>query len=105
MNSSILELHRARKRLETFCHQRNWSSRDASKWCLSQHDTEIMISTYTAEHGTTPVLRLCFEAGHWLLSMPAANGRWQAYSPRPQVDSIEALIEELEQAPLHVHWG
>jgi hypothetical protein len=49
-------------------------------------------------------LRLHLENGRWLLSVPSAGG-WQPYPPRPEAAGIEAVIDELEQAPLHVHWG
>jgi hypothetical protein len=108
MNLSLLELQRARKRLEAFCRQRNWSGKAGSEWHLSQHDSEFLISEYSAgnaKHAAIPLLRLCFDKGRWLLSVSSADGRWRAYPPRPEVNSIESVIEELEQAPLHVHWG
>ena len=108
MNPSLLELRRARKRLEAFCRERNYSGRAGPTWCLSQNDTAFVISERTpgcAEHEAVPVLRLCFDDGRWFLSVPTAAGRWRAYPPRPEADSIDVVIEDLEQAPLHVHWG
>ena len=105
---SLLELQRARKCLENFCRQRNGSGRLGPQWCLSQDGSEFTISEYSAgnaKHMVTPLLQLCFEGGRWLLFVSSADGRWQAYAPRPEVNSIESVIEELGQAPLHVHWG
>lgn len=100
-----LELQRARKQLEAFCRQRNRSGMVGSEWCLSQHGSEFLISEYGARHKAAPVLRLRFDDGRWFLSVPLAGDRWQAYAPRPEACSIDAVIKELEQAPLHVHWG
>lgn len=108
MNPSLLELRRARKRLEAFCRKRSSSGRAGPTWWLSQNDSAFVISEHTpgrAEHEVVPVLRLCFDDGRWLLSVPAAAGRWRAYPPRPEAETIDSVIDELEQAPLHVHWG
>jgi hypothetical protein len=98
-----LELQRARRHLEDFCRRRNALSNSGSEWCLSQAGGGFLLSQACGDT-VTDVLRLQFTAGRWLLSMPAAGG-WRPYPPRPEVEDIESVVAELEQAPLHVHWG
>jgi hypothetical protein len=104
MNLSFLELQRARKRLESFCQQRNGSGSVGPKWCLSQNQSELLIGESTAG-GTQILLRLCWVDGRWYLSVPSPDGGWRVYPPKPVAADIESVVAELEQAPLHVHWG
>jgi len=105
MTTSVLELQRARNRLAAFCRQRNRLSRGAREWRVSEEsDGFVIIEVDTLNAHDSPVLRLHYEDGRWLLVVPSAVG-WQPYPPRPEVAGIEAVIDELEQAPLHVHWG
>lgn len=105
MTTPVLELQRARKQLATFCRQRNTLSRGVREWCVSEECGGFVIAEVDTRNAhSSPVLRLHFENGRWLLSVPSAGG-WQPYSPRPEAAGIEAVIDEIEQAPLHVHWG
>jgi len=101
MTLSELELQRARKQLETCCRQRNAQGNDAARWCLSEAGGAFEIRECA---GDSAVLRLCFQDGRWLLFVPAAEGGWRSYPPRPEAATIDAVINELEQAPLHIHW-
>ncbi|MCG6866561.1 MAG: DUF3024 domain-containing protein [Thiogranum sp.] len=105
MTTSVLELQRARNQLATFCRRRNRLSRGVREWRVSEDGGEFVIAEVDTRNAhSSPLLRLHFENGRWLLAVPAAGG-WQPYPPRPEVAGIEAVIDELEQAPLHVHWG
>jgi len=101
MNLSVLELQRARKHLETCCHRRNAQRSDVARWCLGEEGGAFEIRECA---GDTVVVRLCFQDGRWLLLVPAAEGGWRPYPPRPEAATIDAVIDELEQAPLHIHW-
>lgn len=49
------------------------------------------------------VFRLTQREARWLIFLPSVDGHWHAY-PSRRLASLEDLIEELEQAPLHIHW-
>ncbi len=100
----VFELQRARKHLEDFCQRRNALANSGSNWCLRQEDSSAFLLSQAVAESATEVLRLQFVAGRWLLSVPAAGG-WRPYPPRPEAEDIESVVDELEQAPLHVHWG
>jgi hypothetical protein len=99
---AVLELERARKYLAAFCRQRNSLSNSRAKWCLND-DSGGFLLCRAGEGGVTDILRLRLASHRWLLSVPVAGG-WRAYPPRPEAEDIESVIDELEQAPLHVHW-
>jgi hypothetical protein len=100
MRVSVLELQRARKDLEAWCRRRNAVRPGVSGWCLSvQGETFVIFECADS----TPVLRLCYADSGWRLFVPAGGG-WQPYPARPEIATIAALVEELEQAPLHIHW-
>ena len=109
---SVLELQRARKVLEEFCSRRNamLSGHATQLRCCPQGDRLLIGETDQIEqtHGSggfRALLQLSYEAGRWYLFWPQEGGDWRPYPPLPQVDSIQAVIEELEQRPLHVHWA
>ena len=105
MTTLVLELQRARNQLVTFCRQRNALSRGVREWRVSEDSGGFVVTEVDTRNAhSSPVLRLHLENGRWLLSVPSAGG-WQPYPPRPEAAGIEAVIDELEQAPLHVHWG
>lgn len=100
MHVSVLESQRARKRLHDWCRRRNAMRPGDSGWCLSVQEETLLISECA---DGTPVLRLCYVDSGWRLFVPAGDG-WQPYPARPEIATIDALVEELEQAPLHIHW-
>jgi hypothetical protein len=103
MTVALLELQRARNRLAAFCRRHNVLPTSTAEWRLHEYSDGFLLSQGGAGSAVDAV-RLQFTAGRWLLSVPAPNG-WRPYPPRPAADDIESVIDELEQAPLHVHWG
>jgi hypothetical protein len=103
MTIAVLELQRARKHLEAFCRRRNALSNSGSQWRLNHNSGGFVLIRGDAGAASAAV-KLQFAAGRWLLSVPAAGG-WQPYPPRPEAEDIKSVIDELEQAPLHVHWA
>jgi hypothetical protein len=102
MTIAVLEIQRARKYLAAFCREQNSLSNSRPKWRLN-HDSGGFLLSQTGEGGVTDILRLHLASGRWLLLVPAAGG-WRPYPPRPEAEHIEAIIDELEQAPLYLHW-
>lgn len=94
---NALELQRARRRLEDWCRRRNTAAADA--WYPQAGEGGLLLRDASG----AAVLRLCCGAAGWQLSVPSAAG-WHPYPPLPEADGIDAVIAELEQAPLHVHW-
>jgi len=100
MNPSGLEQQRLRKCLAAWCRERNALLNESPHWCLSGQGGESLISVCGSGER---VLRIVFNEDHWCLFIPAAAG-WLPYPARPGVATIDELIDELEQAPLHIHW-
>ena len=112
MTVRVLELQRARKVLDEFCARRNaLLSGSAALLCCSQEGGRLLIGE-TAPLEKTGVtgrfralVRLSYKDGRWHLFWPLQGGAWRPYPHLPQVETIQAVVEELEQAPLHVHWA
>ena len=51
------------------------------------------------------LVRISYEDGRWYLFWPQHSGAWRPFPHPPRADTIQAVVEALEQAPLHVHWG
>lgn len=101
---SELDWQRARNCLAACCHRRNALARGVGEWRVREDREGFVISEHdVARRRQQPVLKLRFEHGRWLLSVPVAGG-WSPYPPCPEAAAIETVVGELEQAPLHVHW-
>jgi hypothetical protein len=103
MTIAVLEQQRARKLLEDFCRQRNALSHVRAQWRLHHEENGFRLSRVEGDR-VMDILRLRFAAGRWQLSVPTGDG-WEPYPPRPETTDIRCVIDELEQAPLHVHWS
>ncbi|HHO69425.1 MAG TPA: DUF3024 domain-containing protein, partial [Gammaproteobacteria bacterium] len=40
----------------------------------------------------------------WQLHWPRTGGDWQPWPHLPKYTDLQGIADELEQAPLHVHW-
>ena len=108
----VLEVQRARKALQAFCARRN-QSRSASQArlvCKAEGSVIEVLETGGVEPqgrpaGAYALLRLCYERGVWRIYWWRDTCAWEPYPHLPETDSVSRVIDELEQAPLHVHWG
>jgi hypothetical protein len=112
MSVSVLELQRARRLLDEFCARRNTLlSASAARLCCCQDGDRLLIGETARLAGSNDnrrfraLVQLSYKAGSWYLFWPQHGGDWRPYPHLPQADSIQAVVEELEQAPLHVHWA
>jgi hypothetical protein len=96
MSVSILELQRARKRLDDFCVQRN--SPGSELVCLPEDDSLFL------QHNGQSLVRLQLDGARWHIFWQRDDGQWVPWPHLPVCADIQQVIEELEQAPLHVHW-
>jgi hypothetical protein len=101
ISPDALELQRARRKLEEFCRRRNALAGAGVAWQLVCNANDWFIHGPPAADG--PLLRLSFADGRWLVYVPAGDA-WRPYPPLPEASTVAAVIDELEQAPLHVHW-
>jgi hypothetical protein len=108
----VLEVQRARKALQAFCARRN-QSRSASQArlvCISEGNVVDVLETGGAGGQGRPadahaLLRLCYEREVWRIYWWRDTCTWEPYPQLPETDSVNRVIDELEQAPLHVHWS
>ena len=81
-----------------------------SRWSSREVDRCFVISReggYDSQGRALPemtVLKICYQDTGWQLFVPQAQGGWMPYAPRPEVEHFEQILEELDQAPLHIHW-
>ena len=112
MSTSVLELQRALKALQAFCTRRNsvrsaWQARLVCR--REANAVEILETGGVDPQGragsTRALLRLSYDEGVWRVYWWRENAAWEPYPHLPETDSVYRVIDELEQAPLHVHWG
>ena len=103
MNISVLELRRAEIMLNAFCDRRNRlvTRMDGRLRCRRRSD-ELFIGD---SEPFRSIVKLSYEGNGWRVYVRLDSGRWKAYPHLPHADDLQAVIDEFEQAPLHVHWG
>jgi len=111
MSVSSLELQRARKAMEAFCTRRNSLATGLRMQLHCEQDRGHIVVMEIAGSGQAgagavprPLLRITHSEGGWLLFWARNDGSWEPYPHLQWSDSIRGVIDELEQAPLHVHW-
>lgn len=110
MTLALLELQRARKQLRAYCERRNRGTNPVARWSAQEFERCFQITRSgkaDSQGRALPdvlVLRLCYQDDSWQLFVPNARGDWLPYPPLPRVERFEQVIDELDQAPLHVHW-
>lgn len=97
MSLGVLALQRARKQLEAFCRQHSVPGSELD--CRCEADSLFL------QYAGRAVVRLQLDESRWHVFWPDADGQWQPWPHLPVCDDIQQVIEQLEQAPLHVHWG
>lgn len=111
MAVALMEVQRARRAIDAFCEKRNQGMRKSAKSLRCQQDGDYLLLVETCAPGElpgneaiNPLVRLKYQDRHWLLFCPDGSGNWAPYPLLPCADSIAIVLDELEQAPLHVHW-
>ena len=111
MTVSLLELRRARSTLDEFCARRNaFAPRSVARLLWRQEGNVLLIGEAVQSQqadeaeGFRALVRLSYQNDRWYLFCRLKAGHWQPYPHLPQVETIGAVVEELEQAPLYVPW-
>lgn len=97
MSISVLALQRARKQLDAFCAQRS----GAGNALVCQPEDGGLLLQYDGR----ALVRLQLEETQWRIFWRRDDGQWAPWPHLPVCDDIQQVIDELEQAPLHIHWG
>ncbi len=110
MSVSFLELQRARNLLESFCERRSVSCGPDARLSCQQEGDSLLIGEVAGADSLPgaerfrPLVKLDYRHDRWLLFWLREGGGWQPWPHLPEAESLQAIIDELEQAPLHVHW-
>jgi len=108
MTVSHLELRRAHKLLAPFCQRRSTAPGSKAQLSCQQEGDSLLIGERTGakqrEGAFRPLVKLDYRKGRWFLYWQERGKGWQPWPHLREAPSIQAIIDELEQAPLHVHW-
>lgn len=110
VNLALLELQRARKQLHAYCEHRNRGTNSSTRWSTREVDQCFLITRsgkFDRKGRVLPeqaLLKLCYRGEVWQLFLPRAQGDWMPYPPKPEMENFGQVLEELDQAPLHIHW-
>lgn len=107
-----LEIKRARQALERFCAERNSALQNTGRFlCCQQQDDALVLAESSGPAASAvpavsiPLVRLHYRDARWFLYWRTPGGAWAPYPHLPETDNVQRIVDELEQAPLHVHWG
>jgi len=110
MSASLLEFQRARKLLESFCERRNASSGSNTQLSCQEEGDSLLIGEVTGSDKRSdaerfrPLVKLDHRNDRWFLFWPQQSRGWRPWPHLSESASVQTVIDELEQAPLHVHW-
>ena len=105
MNAIVpLELQRARKLLTAFCDNRNpgRSRHQGQLECVLEENDLLIVQVLSDIR--RPLVKCQYSEPVWNLFLSGGSQEWQVYPHLPEAASVQEIIRELEQAPLHVHW-
>ena len=107
---SLLEIQRARKLLQSFCERRSASSGSNAQLSCQQEGDSLLIGEVAGADSPSgaghfrPLVKLDYRNDRWLLFWWREGSGWQPWPHLSEAKSVQMVIDELEQAPLHVHW-
>ncbi len=110
MSVSPLEFQRARKLLESFCERRSASyGSNAQLSCQQEGDSLLLAEVIRLDKPSgvehfRPLVKLDYRNNRWFLFWSREGGGWQPWPHLSEATSVKTVIDELERAPLHVHW-
>lgn len=98
--------------LDAFCQRRNAQAGTLQGvLCCRQESENVLILMHERASHRNPtaddrqeLLRLVLDGSQWQLYWSRSDGVWEVYAQLPCAPDIDRVIDELEQAPLHVHW-
>ncbi len=107
MNQSYNELdfQRARRALDKYCQYQNQLHNSVPLIVESRPPCLILVKIDRRSKKFNPQIKCCFKEEGWFIFYPDGDGIWLAYPNLPIAESYQQIIDELERAPLHVHWS
>lgn len=105
MTIHSLILQRAQKLMSEFCQRRSTSSLKLQLLRDGEHLVIMQSNPGATDRIDRAMLQFRYIDNQWDLYWMRNDGNWEAYPSLPNAGTIEDIINELEQAPLHIHWG
>ena len=100
-----LDFQRARRALEEYCQRQNQPHSSAPLIVETSSPCLMLIKVDRRSNKFSPQFKCCFKEDGWLIFYPDRDGVWLAYPNLPVAEDYQQIIDELERAPLHVHWS
>lgn len=96
---------RARVALENYCRNRN-ALHEAQSLVVEPRPPDLLLCQFDGQNeGANAQLKCCLRDRKWLVYYPGHKGDWHVYPNLPVTEDFQQVIDELERAPLHVHWS
>ena len=105
VNFNELEFLRARVALENYCRNQN-ALHQTQSLVAEPSPPDLLLCQFDGQNeSASPQLKCCLRDGKWLVYYPGHEGDWNVYPNLPVTEDFQQVIDELERAPLHVHWS
>lgn len=105
-----VEYRRAMRWLSGYCKQHNATGSSPRRLLCNSDAPCIMLAELMRQEDSGQVtssvykLKLCLDGNAWHIFYPGNDGSWKSYPNLPEASEWQRVVQELEQAPLHVHW-
>jgi hypothetical protein len=100
-----LDFQRARRALDEYCQRQSQLHNSAPLLVESSLPCLTLVKVDRRSNEFSPQFKCCFKKEGWFIFYPDRDGVWLAYPNLPFAKGFQQVVDELERAPLHVHWS